>query len=218
MMSDLRSAVYARVSSEHQATAQTIASQSAAPRERVAADGLRLHDDLVFIDDGYSGASLVRPALERLRDAATAGEVERLYVQSPDRLARRYAYQVLLVDELQRAGVELVFLNRAVGQTPEDELLLQVQGIVAEWLHRMGPELKPSKTRVVHTLAGSSGSTGAWRRASGTSRSRTGRGCQDTARRSSNGTRGWRGDAAPSTAIGSTGRPGWGATPNCRDG
>src|SRR5215472_5702697 len=132
-MSELRAGLYARVSSEHQATAQTIASQIAALRERVAADGLRLLEDRVFIDDGYSGASLVRPALERLRDAAAAGEVERLYVQSPDRLARRYAYQVLLVDELQRAGVSLVFLNRAVGQTPEDELLLQVQGVVAEY-------------------------------------------------------------------------------------
>lgn len=132
-MSAIRASIYARVSSEHQATAQTIASQIAALRERVAADGLRLLDDRVFVDDGYSGASLVRPALERLRDAAAAGEVERLYVHSPDRLARRYAYQVLLVDELQRAGVELVFLNRAVGQTPEDELLLQVQGVVAEY-------------------------------------------------------------------------------------
>jgi DNA invertase Pin-like site-specific DNA recombinase len=132
-MIDIRAALYARVSSEHQATAQTIASQVAALRERVAADGLRLLDELVFVDDGFSGATLVRPALERLRDAAAAGEVERLYVHSPDRLARRYAYQVLLVDELQRAGVELVFLNRAVGETPEDELLLQVQGIVAEY-------------------------------------------------------------------------------------
>ncbi len=84
-------------------------------------------------DDGFSGASLVRPALERLRDVAAAGEIERLYVYSPDRLARRYAYQVLLIDELHRAGVELVFLNRAVSQTPEDELLLQVQGVVAEY-------------------------------------------------------------------------------------
>jgi site-specific DNA recombinase len=132
-MTDLRAAIYARVSSEHQARAQTIASQVAALRERVAAEGLRLVDDLVFVDDGFSGASLVRPALERLRDLAAAGGIERLYVQAPDRLARRYAYQVLLIDELQRAGVELVFLNRTLSQTPEDELLLQVQGMVAEY-------------------------------------------------------------------------------------
>jgi site-specific DNA recombinase len=75
----------------------------------------------------------VRPALERLRDQAAAGAIDRLSVHSPDRLARTYAYQVLLVDELKRQGVELVFRNRALGQTPEDDLLLQVQGLVAEY-------------------------------------------------------------------------------------
>jgi len=89
-------------------------------------------DDVTFIDEGYSGATLIRPALERLRDAAAAGDVDRLYVHSPDRLARKYAYQALLLDEFQRAGVEVVFLNRALGQSPEDDLLLQVQGMVAE--------------------------------------------------------------------------------------
>jgi site-specific DNA recombinase len=61
------------------------------------------------------------------------GSIDRLYVHSPDRLSRKYAYQVLLCDEFQRAGVEVVFLNRALGQTPEDDLLLQVQGMVAEY-------------------------------------------------------------------------------------
>ena len=64
------------------------------------------------MDDGYSGATLARPALEQLRDLAAAGALDRVYVHSPARLARRYAYQVLLVDELHRAGVEIVFLNR----------------------------------------------------------------------------------------------------------
>ena len=59
--------------------------------------------------------------------------LDRLYIHSPDRLARKYAYQVLLIDEFERAGVEIVFLNRALGQSPEDELLLQVQGMVAEY-------------------------------------------------------------------------------------
>jgi site-specific DNA recombinase len=129
----LHAAIYARVSSEQQASARTIASQLAALRERVAADGLTLLDDRSFLDEGYSGATLIRPALERLRDAAAAGEVDRLYVHSPDRLARKYAYQALLLEEFQRAGVEVVFLNRALGQSPEDDLLLQVQGMVAEY-------------------------------------------------------------------------------------
>ena len=86
-----------------------------------------------FIDEGYSGATLVRPGLERLRDLCASGGVERLYVHSPDRLARKYAYQVLLIDEFQRMGIEVVFLNRELSQSPEDELLLQVQGMVAEY-------------------------------------------------------------------------------------
>jgi site-specific DNA recombinase len=133
MMTSTQAAMYARVSSERQAEAHTVESQVAALRERIARDGLHLPDELQFIDEGYSGATLVRPALERLRDAVAVGAVERLYVHSPDRLARKYAYQVLLVDEFQRAGVEVVFLNRELGQTPEDELLLQVQGMMAEY-------------------------------------------------------------------------------------
>ena len=130
---DLHAAIYARVSSEQQADAHTIASQLAALRERVAADGLTLLNDVSFIDEGYSGATLIRPALERLRDAVAAGDIDRLYVHSPDRLARKYAYQALLLDEFQRVGVEVVFLNRPLGQSPEDDLLLQVQGMVAEY-------------------------------------------------------------------------------------
>src|SRR5262249_8114068 len=70
---------------------------------------------------------------ERLRDQVAAGAVDRVYVLSPDRLARKYAYQVLLVEELQRAGAEVIFLNHPVDPTPEGELLLQVQGIIAEY-------------------------------------------------------------------------------------
>jgi site-specific DNA recombinase len=128
-----RVAIYARVSSEHQAQEQTIASQVAALRERIALDSLMLDDELCFLDDGVSGATLARPALERLRDMAYAGGIQKLYVHSPDRLARRYAYQVLLVDELRRHGIEIVFLNRAIGVSPEEDLLLQMQGMFAEY-------------------------------------------------------------------------------------
>jgi site-specific DNA recombinase len=133
MMSGTPAAIYARVSSERQAEAHAVESQVAALRERVARDGLDLPDELQFIDEGYSGATLVRPALERLRDVVAVGAVDRLYVHSPDRLARKYAYQVLLIDEFQRADVEVMFLNRELGHTPEDELLLQVQGMMAEY-------------------------------------------------------------------------------------
>ena len=132
-MSQKQVAVYARVSSDQQAEAGTIASQVAALRERIAQDGLTLTEELTFLDEGYSGASLIRPALEQLRDVVALQGIDSLYVHSPDRLARKYAYQVLLVDEFRRAGVEVVFLNRELGQSPEDDLLLQVQGMVAEY-------------------------------------------------------------------------------------
>jgi site-specific DNA recombinase len=125
-------AIYARVSSEQQAEDHTIASQVAALRARVAEDGLELPVEREFLDEGYSGATLVRPALEQVRDLIASGGIDRLYVHSPDRLARRYAYQARLLDEFQAAGVEVVFLKHALGQSPEDELLLQVQGMLAE--------------------------------------------------------------------------------------
>jgi site-specific DNA recombinase len=130
---DFRAAIYARVSSDQQAQAGTIASQVEALQEHLAKEDLKLEQEYSFIDDGYTGATFLRPALERLRDAAAAGAIDRIYVHSPDRLARKYAYQVLLVDELERCGAEVVFLNRQLGQSPEDDLLLQVQGMIAEY-------------------------------------------------------------------------------------
>ncbi len=132
-MSAFQAALYARVSSEATTAAQAVASQIVALQARVAADGGHLSAASQFVDIGTSGATLVRPALERLRDLIAAGGIDRLYVHSPDRLARKYAYQALLIEEFQRAGVEVVFLNHQLGQSPEDELLLQVQGMVAEY-------------------------------------------------------------------------------------
>lgn len=126
-------AIYARVSSEHQAEAGTITSQLEELQAGLQEEGLALVEELCFLDEGYSGATLIRPGLERLRDVAATGAIDRLYVHSPDRLARKYAYQVLLVDEFQRCGIELVFLNHDIGKTPEEALLLQVQGMMAEY-------------------------------------------------------------------------------------
>jgi len=132
-MSNLQVALYARISSDQQTVSNTIQSQVAALHARIQKDGGELIEERQFVDEGYSGSTLVRPALERLRDLVSAGCVDRLYVHSPDRLARKYAYQVVLIDEFQRSGVEVVFLNRALGQSPEDDLLLQVQGMIAEY-------------------------------------------------------------------------------------
>jgi site-specific DNA recombinase len=127
--------LYARVSSDRQAEEGTIESQLSALRERIETEGGVVDPALCFIDDGVSGTTLVRPALERLRDLAATGVIERLYVLAPDRLARRHGHQMVLIEELQACGVDVVFLNRALGTTPEDQLLLQVQGIIAEYEH-----------------------------------------------------------------------------------
>lgn len=132
-MTTIRAAFYARVSGDQQAAAHTIESQIAALSERASHDGTPVPTERRFVDDGYSGATLIRPALDRLRDLVNVGAIDRIYVHSPDRLARNYAYQVLLLDEWQRRGIEVVFLNRPLGKSPEDDLLLQVQGIVAEY-------------------------------------------------------------------------------------
>jgi len=131
--STVRAAIYARVSSDKQAQEHTIDSQVAALCEKIARDGLMLDEGCRFLDDGVSGSTLNRPGLERLRDMAYVGGFARLYVHSPDRLARKYAYQVLLVDELQKQGIEIVFLNREIGVSPEEDLLLQMQGMFAEY-------------------------------------------------------------------------------------
>jgi len=127
-------ALYARVSSQRQAKDLTIQSQVSALRERIQEDKLVIEDEFCFLDEGYIGSSLLRPALERLRDLAHGGGIDRLYVHSPDRLARKYAYQMLLLDELTRHGVEVIFLNHnPQGQSAEGDLLLQMQGMIAEY-------------------------------------------------------------------------------------
>ena len=103
-MSTVRAAFYARVSSEQQAAAHTIESQTSALSERARSDGTPVPPERQFVDDGISGATLVRPALDRLRDLATVGAIDKVYVHSPDRLARNYAYQVLLLDECELAA------------------------------------------------------------------------------------------------------------------
>ena len=125
-------AIYARVSSDRQKENHTIASQLAALVEYADSHGYLVPPEWRFQDEGYSGAILLRPGLEAVRDLAAAGHIEAVLVFSPDRLSRKYAYQVLLAEELSRCGVELVFLKAPSGTTPEDQLLVQFQGMIAE--------------------------------------------------------------------------------------
>jgi site-specific DNA recombinase len=126
-------ALYARVSSEQQAQQATIDSQVSALRERALADGHQVLPGDLYVDDGFSGATLVRPALERLRDRIAEGAIDIVYVHHPDRLARRYAYQVLLLEEFAGHGASVVFLHGPAANNAEDALLVQVQGMIAEY-------------------------------------------------------------------------------------
>ena len=129
----MKVALYARVSTQRQAERGTIGSQLQVLRDRVTASG----DELVgeYIDDGQSGARLDRPGLDALRDAAEAGLFEAVWCLSPDRLARAYAYQVLVLDELARFGVRVHFTDAPdlAADDPQATLLTQVQGVIAEY-------------------------------------------------------------------------------------
>lgn len=126
-------AIYARVSSDRQKEEQTIASQTAALLEYAEAHGYAVPSEWIFQDEGYSGSALVRPSLERLRDLAAEGSIEAVLIYSPDRLSRKYAYQVLLMEEFARQGVEVIFIQSPQATTPEEQLLVQLQGMIAEY-------------------------------------------------------------------------------------
>ena len=129
----MKAAIYARVSTDSQQQRGTIGSQLAVLRARVTQEG----DECVaeFCDDGHSGARLDRPGLDELRDAAEAGLIERVWCLSPDRLARIYAYQVIVLDELARHRVSVAFADAPAmdENDPQSKLLTQVQGVIAEY-------------------------------------------------------------------------------------
>jgi site-specific DNA recombinase len=129
----MRIGVYARVSTSRQAQAQTIEQQLERLRAAVRERGWVLDAEHVYRDDGYSGATLSRPGLDRLRDHAALADLDVVVVTAPDRLARNYVHQVLLVDELAGHGCRVEFLDRPMSQDPHDQLLLQIRGAVAEY-------------------------------------------------------------------------------------
>ena len=129
----MRVAVYARVSTTRQAQAQTIEQQLDRLREAAAGHGWELEERHVCRDDGYSGARLGRPGLDRLRDHAALADLDLVLVTAPDRLARNYVHQVLLIDELAGRGCQVEFLDRPMSSDPHDQLLLQIRGAVAEY-------------------------------------------------------------------------------------
>src|SRR3984893_2974541 len=126
-------AIYTRVSSDRQKENHTIESQTTALVDYAQAHGYAVPSEWIFQDEGCSGASLVRPGLEALRDLAAQGQITTVLIYSPDRLSRKYAYQVLLGEEFSRCGVEVVYLKSPAGSSPEDQLVVQFQGMIAEY-------------------------------------------------------------------------------------
>jgi site-specific DNA recombinase len=127
-------AIYARVSTPRQHNHQTIEQQL----ERLCAcvaqhPEWHLASTNIFRDDGYSGAKLARPGLDRLRDRAALAAFSLILITAPDRLARNYVHQVLLIEELQSRGCRVEFLDRPMSDDPHDQLVLQIRGAVAEY-------------------------------------------------------------------------------------
>lgn len=129
----MRIAIYARVSTQRQAQTQTIEQQIERLKVHIATQGWLLEPDQIYRDDGYSGGKLNRPGLDSLRDHARLAEFDRILITAPDRLARNYVHQVLIIEELERHGTTVEFLDRPMSSDPHDQLLLQIRGAVAEY-------------------------------------------------------------------------------------
>jgi site-specific DNA recombinase len=127
-------ALYVRVSTTRQHHTQTIEQQLTRLRAAVAMHpDWHLAEEHIYRDDGYSGAKLKRPGLDRLRDRAAFGAFERVLLTAPDRLARNYVHQILLIDEFTQRGCQVEFLDRPMSADPHDQLLLHIRGAVAEY-------------------------------------------------------------------------------------
>jgi site-specific DNA recombinase len=129
----MKIAMYVRVSTQQQALAQTIEQQLYQLREYSQKQGWEWEEECVFRDDGYSGASLRRPGLDRLRDQVRNAAFDRVLITAPDRLARNYVHQMLLMEEFERGGCQIEFLDQPMSHNPHDQLLVQIRGAVAEY-------------------------------------------------------------------------------------
>src|SRR5215475_4308397 len=127
-------ALYVRVSTSRQQQQQTIDQQVSRLRDYVATHSeWHVANEHIYRDDGYSGATLNRPGLDRLRDRAAMAAFDCILITAPDRLARNYVHQMLLVDELTQRGCRVEFVERPMSDDPHDQLLLQIRSAVAEY-------------------------------------------------------------------------------------
>jgi site-specific DNA recombinase len=133
-------ASYARVSTERQVQTQTIEQQLERLRDYIEQQGWELLPENIFRDDGFSSASLDRPGLDRLRDRVAEREIDCIVITAPDRLARNYVHQMLLLEEWEKYGCRVEFLDRPISQDPHDQLLLQIRGAVTEYERTLIPD------------------------------------------------------------------------------
>ncbi|APR86931.1 DNA invertase [Minicystis rosea] len=125
--------MYARVSSGRQEKDHTIASQVAAIEQHAAAAGDVVDAEHRYIDNGWPGDTLLRPGLDALRDAVALGAVDKVIVYDPDRLARRFVDQQVVLEEIARKQVEVIFVHGGTARTPEEQMALGVRGVFAEY-------------------------------------------------------------------------------------
>jgi len=121
-------ALYARVSTTHPQQDETMASQLDALMAYAHAHDYEISPHHIYLDESFRGASVDRPALDALRDAVAAGELEAMLILSPDRLARQFAYPYVVTEELEQAGGEVVFVRHGLGKTPAERMLQEMAG------------------------------------------------------------------------------------------
>lgn len=126
-----RAALYTRESPSLAENELTIESQTQAVTERIQKDENILTEN--YLDNGYAGDLLVRPALDKLRDDAIQHKFDIIYIFDRDRLARKYFLQELVIEELEERGIEVVFLMERKAETAEDKIMFGIRGIFAEY-------------------------------------------------------------------------------------
>ncbi len=132
----MRAGLYARVSTDKQTEKYGLPSQIQALKERCIQknwDVVPDNESDAFIDDGYSGAELDRPALNRLRRAVKEGKIDLVLAYDPDRLSRKLYHQMILAEELEKQGVKLEFVTQDMGTSPEDRMFFNMRGLIAEF-------------------------------------------------------------------------------------
>lgn len=128
-----RAALYARVSTARQEQEETIDSQIAEVRQRIELDGNILDQANIYIDEGYSGSVLERPALDAMLDTAKVKGFDVLYIYDLGRLSRQLSHLLIVIEQLEKYEREVISLHERITGTPEDKFLLQIMGSMHEY-------------------------------------------------------------------------------------